>query len=71
MKRLAVAKCKKCGFDFREDEFMVAYKFKGDIYCEECLKPIKEITYFKLGDNDPIEPEQIEWVCLNRRYLEE
>ena len=30
-----IVKCKECGFDFRENEFIDAYKFQGDIYCEE------------------------------------
>ena len=67
-----IVKCKECGFDFRENEWIDAYKFQGDIYCEECLKPIEEIICYKLGDNsDPIEPEQVEWVYLKHGYMEE
>ncbi len=67
-----VVKCKRCGFDFRENELTDAYKYQGDIYCEGCLKPIETIIHYKLGDDyDPIEVEEVEEVYLNHGYLEE
>ena len=68
----SVAKCKECGFDFRENELIDAYKYQGDIYCENCLKPIEEIIYYKFGDdNDPVEIEEVEEVYLEHGYLGE